>query len=439
MKYTHLNSYNSPNTLLVITSIPAVKKNNEMRKGFNAIGWHSEKTLKSIAQNRKIVVCAEKNDEASHTEGEIRIERIWTKSNPFSLFSVLSLIQELPQIQSVFVPFEFNVFGGILPNLVLLAVLFILRLMKKQVTVEVHQVILDIAKLVKHVSITNPSLQLFFNLSLRIFYCSLGLVANSIIVFEEELKNRLLPFVKADKIQVLSLAIEQKKIVSQKQAQKKLGIPQNKFVIMVFGFINGYKGIDWLIDTFKQYKQKDIVLLIAGGKNPYLAQDKHYQRFYNSIIKSIGKDNRIVHTGFVPDKDVATCFSACDLAVLPYEVFMSASGPFSLALSYKKPIILSQALSLYANSLDVQKCLEMAKITSQELFFPLEKEGFFQLVNKYKTSSSFLAKLTQFSSLLGTARSMKSVIKKYEYILFPNTSTVLFPEIKSAPCSLVLS
>jgi glycosyltransferase involved in cell wall biosynthesis len=413
---------NSTNeTLLVITSMPAAEKKDGMRVNFNAMGWHSEKTLKNLAKTHDILVAAEKTpgEPDVSVQNDMRVIRIWSKTNIVSLFSLFSLIKLYPNIRSVYIPFEFNVFGGIIPNVILLIVLGILRIMGKHITVEIHQVILDISRLEKHIAITNRMLQIFFNISLRLYYMSLGMVSNAIIVFEEELKHRLAPYIDPNRIHTLSLAIETKQTISKEKARIQLGVPQDTFVLMVFGFINGYKGIDWIIDAFSHYKGKDITLLIAGGKNPYLAKDPHYKQFYASIIKAMGRDTRIIHTGFVPDTDVPACFSACDLVVLPYEVFMSASGPFSLALSYKKPVLLSSALSLYAQSPDIKQALKNAHLPKNQLFFPLEQTAFLHRVHTYVTNTHAQKSLVRFSSLLGSYRSMDEVIKKYDAILFP--------------------
>ena len=47
------------------------------------------------------------------------------------------------------------------------------------------------------------------------------------------------------------------------EARKKLNIPQNKKVLLFFGFIRSYKGLDLLLETMK-YLSDDYLLVIAG-------------------------------------------------------------------------------------------------------------------------------------------------------------------------------
>jgi len=420
----NLFKYNRPETALVITSFPNPGDETFGKRSFNAVGWHSEKTLRQLSKESKVLVCAEKNGDNKYLEAEenLLVVRNWGKGNNFSLISLLFFILKFQNIKSIFVQFEFNVFGGILPNLILLIILFILRLKGRQITFELHQVITDISLLQKHINITNKIIQSYFNFGLKLYYVLLGLIAHKIIVFEQELKNRLLNLINPDIIEVLSLSVIKKSLPSKIKSRRKLGLSNKEFVILVFGFINGYKGIDWIIkqieDNTSKVKNKKIRLLIAGGKNPYLKKQEHYQKFYNSIINGAKKYKNITLTGFVPGKEVSTCFAASDLIVLPYEVFMSASGPFSLALSFEKPIILSKALETYTNSVDFKKAMKENNLSKKDLFFRLNQSDLFDLVRKAQKSKRYYKKLINFSQLLGQLRSSEEVVGKLQKIIF---------------------
>jgi glycosyltransferase involved in cell wall biosynthesis len=431
-----LQDFNTKDTVLVITSYPDRTDSKYGRKEFNAVGWHSTKTLSRLATHGKVLICAERHPKQKQgvlKKKNLLITRIWEKGNLFSFFSLLQFILRQTEIKSLFVQFEFNVYGGILPNLMLLAVLAIARLTGRKVTFEMHQVITDIALLAKHINITNPLAQAFFNAGLRVFYRVTGTVANTVIVFEEELKERLIRLGVTDqKIEVFSLSIDKKVKLNKSIARRKLGIPENEFVLMVFGFINGYKGIDWIIDNLKQTKKlgkKPFRLLIAGGANPYLKDKPSYQAFYNSIVAAAGKHAHITHTGFIPDSDVSYYFSAADLVVLPYEVFMSASGPFSLSLSYGTPVILSEALTDYSKSSDFAHAMREAAITKNDIFFPLRKSALIKKLNSSANNPTYLSNLTTFSETLATYRDSRAVVLRLHKLLqvpsLPLVPTVL--------------
>lgn len=436
-----LKSFNTPSTTVVVTSFPNPKDGEKGNKGFNAVGWHSKKTLIELSKSSPVLVLAEKQGRKKQFSigKDLFVKRAWEKGNIFSLLSLVPQILSLKKTKSVFVQFEFNVFGGILPNLILLLVLAILRIFGKRVTFEIHQVITDIKLLVKHVPITNPLLQLFFNSGLSIFYRLLGLIANDIIVFEEVLKERLSQFVKSDKIHVLSLSVESKPTTNKQLARKKINtklelsskkrLKQNEFVVMVFGFINGYKGIDWIIESLKNVKipqGSQVRLLIAGGMNPYLKDQDHYQKFYRSIVDEAQKYANITYSGFVPDEMVSTYFSASDVVALPYEVCMSASGPFSLALSYQKPVILSEKLMPYAQSLDVKDALKNATLTQSDLFFKLNTPSIMEKLNSLDTPEMY-KKYTAFSKSLSKMRESQRVVKRLHLILHPTPFFISIP------------
>lgn len=422
------NTFNSRDTVLVITSFPLHGVHSKYQENFNAVGWHSEKTLISISQTRKVVVLAEKigKEKDILINKNLLVMRSWRKGNIFSIFRLLpSILMNFSAVKTVFVEFEFNVFGGILPNIEILFLLGLMRLMGKRVVFELHQVITDIKRLVKHINITNPILQTFFNLGLKGYYALVGLVSNSVVVFEEELKTRLSTYIPANKINTLSLAVIPGKRVNKIMARKKLGLDKKTFVYMLFGFINGYKGIDIAIKNYIKTAPKDSILLVAGGMNPYLKDDAKYVKFYNSIVELIKKDKRIIHTGFVKDSDVPTYFAAADELLLPYEVFMSASGPFSLALSYSTPVRLSESLGNYGHSSDFNQARKIAGLTYEDIFFPLTGEHMFVQTK--------MAELAIFSNVLAQKRSMENVREQYESLFFPRDfyNTIPFPPLLS--------
>ena len=403
------------------------------------MAWHSEKTLKELAKKKRVIVLAEKtheDEQSFYANKNLYIERIWNKKNHLSLFQLVVEALKYSYVKTVYIPFEFNIFGGTIANLLFLIVIAILKLRGKNIIIEVHQVIEDIKKLEKHIDITNPLLQRFYNFGLKIYYFLFGLLAGKIVVFEEELKKRLEKYVSTKKIVILPLSTQINKGIGKNYARKKLNLPKKDFMVMVFGYINGYKGIDFAIEEFSHIKNRNIKLIVAGGKNPYLKDKKFYQKFYKKIIKSAKNNNKVIMTGFVPDDKVKLYFSAADLVVLPYEVFMSASGPFSLALSYGKPVILSEKLISYRESDDFKLCLNESKLKTKEIFFPLKKTALFSLIKKIKNGKKLNKKLILFSKQLSEKRSSEKTIEKYEKILFPDTD-LSFAKVKKNRLKLV--
>ncbi|MBP7832148.1 MAG: glycosyltransferase [Candidatus Levybacteria bacterium] len=425
-----IKEFIKPDTLMVLTSYPTPEKGKSGKRGLNAVGWHSERLIKELSKKRRVLVLAEKDGGKSETPvgKNTLVKRIWEKGSLRSFIRLARFMYAQKQIKSVLIQFEFNVFGGILPNLYLLALILLLRLSGKRVSFEFHQVILDIKLLQKHVNITNPLVQKFYNVSLRVYYFLVGLLVNNIIVFEVELKRRLKRYVADDKIYVLSLAVEKRPFMDQKQARIlanahiKKGyskIKQNEFVILLFGFINGYKGIDWVIKQLKNSEHKNIRLLVVGGQNPYLSHKKSYQTFYNGIVTELKKHTHMSYVDFVREQDIPLFYNAADISAIPYEVFMAASGPFSHALSYKKPVILSEHLEEYTNSQDIKHAMKEAHIQNADFIFKYNKKALHSMITEIKTNPELYSKLSVFSSKLGKSRRMDKIALKLDNILFP--------------------
>lgn len=419
----NLHRFNRKDATVVITSYPNPKDGSSGSKGFNAVGWHSRKTLQRLSKTSPVLVLAEKRSgpKTQKINDNLTVARVWEKGSILSLLSLIGILTSLNKVKSVFVQFEFNVFGGIIPNLTLLFVLMLARLMGKNVTFELHQVITDVGLLKKHVPVGKGPLRIFFNISLRIFYVLLGLIVSDVIVFEQMLKNRLRYYIRGSKVHVLSLSVEPKRVISKEVARRKLKLNSDEFIVMVFGFINGYKGIDWIVNSLSEHDSGNMRLLVAGGINPYLKDKPYYQKFYNGIVSEIKKHDHMTYSGFVPDEMVDYYFAACDVVVLPYEVFMSASGPFSLALSYKKPVLLSSKLKSYSESEDFVDALIDSDLSTNDLFFPLTQSSLLTRLHKLQKASSY-RKYVRFSTSLAEKRASEVVVRKLRAILHAPSS-----------------
>ena len=117
------------------------------------------------------------------------------------------------------------------------------------------------------------------------------------------------------------------------EAEKKLGLKSGKKNILFFGLIRTYKGLDILLEAFGMLPE-DYQLIIAG--EPYGSFDK-----YQQIIDRLpGKDRIYMDLKYIRDSEVATYFSAADLAVLPYRS-ATQSGISSVSYHFEVPMIVT--------------------------------------------------------------------------------------------------
>jgi len=122
---------------------------------------------------------------------------------------------------------------------------------------------------------------------------------------------------------------------SREAARDQLGISQQDKILLCFGHIRDYKGLDVAIKALSLIEDKTVKLLIAG---------KCWEEWkkYQDIIDELDLNDRIISkVGFVPVEQTEIIFKSADLVVLPYKHFDSQSGVGALVLSFGIPLIVS--------------------------------------------------------------------------------------------------
>ncbi|MDA3843550.1 MAG: glycosyltransferase [Candidatus Kapabacteria bacterium] len=119
--------------------------------------------------------------------------------------------------------------------------------------------------------------------------------------------------------------------IPKDEACKKLNIPADKKVLLYFGFIRDYKGLDLLIDSLK-YLPDEYVALVAG--EVYGNFDK-----YSKQIKDSGLTDRVIlNVRYIGDEEVPVFFSAADVSVLSYKS-ATQSGIVGISYNFDLPVI----------------------------------------------------------------------------------------------------
>ena len=127
-------------------------------------------------------------------------------------------------------------------------------------------------------------------------------------------------------------------IVSKKEARNKLGMNMEDNIILFFGFIRKYKGLDILLRAMKILaptgNAPHLKLLIAGE---FYEDEKNYEELLNDPEI---KDSLILHTHFIPDSNVKYYLCAVDCVIQPYRT-ATQSGVTPLAYHFEKPMIVT--------------------------------------------------------------------------------------------------
>ena len=121
----------------------------------------------------------------------------------------------------------------------------------------------------------------------------------------------------------------------KKEAREQLQIEENTKLVLFFGLIRNYKGLDLLIKAFAELKQhQKIKLLIAGefyeDQQPYLDLIKQHHL----------EDTIILHGKFIANEDVKLYFSATDLVALPYRT-ATQSGVTQVSFHFEVPTLVT--------------------------------------------------------------------------------------------------
>ena len=135
-------------------------------------------------------------------------------------------------------------------------------------------------------------------------------------------------------------------IMPKEAARKHLGLPADENIILFFGFIRKYKGLDLLLEAMKILATKNeasnkapIKLMIAGEF--YEGEEN-----YKSLIDSLGIQQLIYSfTEFIPQDQVQYYLSACDFVIQPYRN-ATQSGVTPLAYHFEKPMLVTNVGAL---------------------------------------------------------------------------------------------
>ncbi len=123
--------------------------------------------------------------------------------------------------------------------------------------------------------------------------------------------------------------------INKLSAREKLNIPKNQKVLLFFGFIRDYKGLDLLIDALK-YLPEDYVILIAGES--YGSFDKYTEQLQKNKLS----DRVHQFVRYISDDEVPLFFSASDLLVLPYKT-ATQSGIIGITYHFELPVVATKS------------------------------------------------------------------------------------------------
>ena len=132
-------------------------------------------------------------------------------------------------------------------------------------------------------------------------------------------------------------------IIPKDVARKNLGLDPVQKLLLFFGFIRQYKGLDLLLQAMadERIKKEGIRLLVAGE---FYEDDAPYLQL---IRENNLEDRLILKTSFIPDSEVRDYLCSGDCVVQPYKN-ATQSGVTPLAYHFEKPMIVTNVGGLPA-------------------------------------------------------------------------------------------
>ncbi len=189
------------------------------------------------------------------------------------------------------------------------------------------------------------------------------------IVLTESVRDDLLKYVPDARYKLVGHPLYRhfENTVSTEEARKVLNLPADKKILLFFGFIRDYKGLDKILEAMPLLND-EYHLLVAG---------ESYGDFtkYSDIIQNLGIENKVsVFNKYINDGEVQLYFNASDVCILPYKS-ATQSGIVGISYHFELPVIvtrvggLDQMVEPFGTGLVVEEANpDMLKDTIAEYF-----------------------------------------------------------------------
>ena len=128
------------------------------------------------------------------------------------------------------------------------------------------------------------------------------------------------------------------KKTSKEEARQLLQLPPDEKVLLLFGSVRRYKGLEYLAPAFRLVRQRvpNVTLLIVGDVQ---GEDPEELEFNSKLIAEIEHEEGIVfRRGYVDFEKVGDYFTAADVIMLPY-IKTYQSGVLLLACMAGRPVV----------------------------------------------------------------------------------------------------
>lgn len=128
--------------------------------------------------------------------------------------------------------------------------------------------------------------------------------------------------------------------MTSSEARRRLGIREDEKVILFFGALRPYKGLEYLVSAVEQLAASGRRYRLVIASEPKKGCEQYTEQILESIRNGVKADRITARLEFVPDPETEIYFKAADVAVLPYTLVFQ-SGVLFLGYSFGLPAIAS--------------------------------------------------------------------------------------------------
>jgi glycosyltransferase involved in cell wall biosynthesis len=153
---------------------------------------------------------------------------------------------------------------------------------------------------------------------------------------------------------------KQNEIQDIKKLKQEFGFAEDSLVLLFFGYVRKYKGLDILIEAFPK-------IISQNPKAKLLLVGEFYDdpKEYSELIKKLKLEEKVkMINQFVPNEDVGKYYQAADVVILPYRS-ATQSGILNVAYGFYKPVIVTDVGGL-AEFVDERKTGFVVKPNSSD-------------------------------------------------------------------------
>ena len=187
--------------------------------------------------------------------------------------------------------------------------------------------------------------------------------------------------------------------ITKLEARTQLGLPQEDKIILFFGYIRKYKGLDLLIHAManEAIKKLGIQLMIVG---------EFYEdaSAYHDLVSSLGLQDQIkFYSNYIPDGEVKNYVCSADFIIQPYRN-ATQSGVTPLAYHFEKPMLVTNVGGLADTVPNLKTGIVVAPTTEAiakgiETLYELGENNFIPNIKEEKKKYSWAQMTEKFLAL----------------------------------------